>query len=84
MTDKGLVFGKDELDLSKLIEPKIESEMAFVLKDDLKGPVVTAWDVISATEGVMPALEIIDTRFDSWKIKITDTQCIICKNCCRR
>lgn len=73
MTDKGLLFGKEELDLSKLIEPRIEAEIVFVLKEDLKGPVVTAWDVISATEGVMPALEVVDTRFDSWKFKIFDT-----------
>lgn len=73
LTNRGLIIGKEELDLSTLIEPKIEPELVFILKDDLKGPVVTPWDVISATEGVMPALEIVDTRFDSWNFKIFDT-----------
>lgn len=73
LTDKGLLHGKEELDISTLIEPKIEPEIVFILKDDLKGPVVTSWDVIRATEGIMPALEIVDTRFDSWNFKIFDT-----------
>ena len=73
LTDKGLIYGKEELDLSTMIEPKIEAEIVFILKEDLKGPVVTPWDVISATQGIMPALEIVDTRFNSWNFKIYDT-----------
>lgn len=73
LTDRGLIYGKEEIDLSTLIDPKIEAEIVFVLKEDLKGPVVTPWDVIRATEGIMPALEIVDTRFNSWNFKIYDT-----------
>lgn len=73
LTDRGLVLNHNEIDISKLIEPKIEAEIVFVLKSDLTGPIVTPWDVINATEGIMPALEIVDTRYNSWNFKIFDT-----------
>ncbi len=73
LTDKGLLKTNQELDISNLNQPKIEAEIVFVLKEDLLGPVVTPWHVISATEGIMPALEVVDTRFNDWKIKIFDT-----------
>jgi len=59
--------------LSKLIAPKVEPEIAFVLKEDLQGPGVTIADVLRATAGIMPAIEIIDSRVKDWKIKIQDT-----------
>ena len=49
--------------MKSLIMPRIEAEIAFLLKDGLKGPGVTAASVLGATEGVMPAFEIIDRRF---------------------
>jgi len=61
------------LDLSTLIQPKAEAELAFVLKKDLVGPGITAMDVISATDYVVPCFEIVDSRIDDWKIKIQDT-----------
>jgi len=59
--------------MDQLIQPKIEAEIAFILKDELEGPGITVADVLRATEGVMPALEIIDSRIRDWKIKIQDT-----------
>ena len=56
-----------------MLQPKIEGEIAFVLKKDLKGPNVTAVDVIQATDYVLPALEIVDSRVQDWKIKLQDT-----------
>src|SRR4030042_1748746 len=55
-----------------LIQPRIEGELAFILKEDLKGPGVTLADVIRCSEGVIPALEIIDSRIADWKIKLPD------------
>ena len=49
--------------MKSLIMPRIEAEIAFLLKDDLKGPGVTVANVLGVTEGVMPAFEIIDRRF---------------------
>jgi len=46
----------------RFIQPRIEAEIAFVLKHPLKGENVTADDVIAATDYVLPAIEILDTR----------------------
>lgn len=59
--------------LDRFIQPKIEFEIAFVLKKDLKGPGVTIEDVFEATDYVVPAIEIIDSRIEDWKIKYEDT-----------
>jgi 2-oxopent-4-enoate/cis-2-oxohex-4-enoate hydratase len=63
----------EDLPLGGLIQPKAEAEVAFVLKRDLKGPGVTATDVIFATDYVAPCFEIVDSRITDWKIKIQDT-----------
>jgi 2-oxopent-4-enoate hydratase len=59
--------------LSGLIQPKIEVEIAFILKEDLIGPGVTAAEVLRCTLGVLPCFEVIDSRIKDWKIKIQDT-----------
>ena len=46
----------------RFIEPRIEAEIAFMMKRDLAGGDVTPADVIAATDHVAPALEILDTR----------------------
>ncbi|RTL48202.1 MAG: 2-oxopent-4-enoate hydratase [Rhodocyclaceae bacterium] len=63
----------DVIPLDTLIQPKAEAEVAFVLKEDLKGPGITAADVIRATDYVVPCFEIVDSRIKDWKIKIQDT-----------
>ncbi len=55
-----------------LIAPTVEPEIAFRLKSPLKGPGVTAEDVIAATDYVFPALEIVDSRIKDWRIKEAD------------
>lgn len=47
---------------TRFIQPRIEAEIAFVMKAPLKGPGVTVFDVLNATDYVTPALEILDTR----------------------
>jgi 2-oxo-hept-3-ene-1,7-dioate hydratase len=44
------------------IQPRIEAEIAFIMKVDLKGPSVSVDDVRRATQWVAPSLEILDTR----------------------
>ncbi|EKN66395.1 2-hydroxypenta-2,4-dienoate hydratase [Neobacillus bataviensis LMG 21833] len=56
-----------------MLQPKVEGEIAFILKKDLKGPNVTVLDVLQATDYVVPALEIVDSRIQDWKIKLPDT-----------
>lgn len=52
--------------------PRVELELAFILGAPLQGPGVTMLDVLRATEFVVPAIEIIDTRVDEPR-KIYDT-----------
>jgi 2-oxopent-4-enoate/cis-2-oxohex-4-enoate hydratase len=59
--------------MKRLLQPRVEGELAYVLKKDLKGPGVTVEDVIAATDYVLPCIEIIDSRVKDWKIKIQDT-----------
>lgn len=62
-----------EIDTKQMIYPRIEAEIAFILDKDLKGPNLTAVDVLAATKAVAPSFEIIDSRINDWKIKISDT-----------
>lgn len=57
----------------RLIAPRAEGEIAFVLKRALRGPGVTAAMVLAATDFVMPCFEIVDSRITEWRIKIQDT-----------
>ena len=69
-----MVFNEGEpIVASSMIAPKAEAEVAFILKNDLMGPGVTAADVLRATDCVVPCFEIVDSRIKDWKIKIQDT-----------
>lgn len=70
----GMVVAEGEMIRTvDLIQPRIEGEIAFILKENLQGPGVTLADVIRCSEGVIPALEVIDSRIMDWKIKLADT-----------
>jgi 2-keto-4-pentenoate hydratase len=58
---------------SDLIQPRIEAEIALVLDRDLGEPDVTVAELIRAVDFVVPALEIVDSRIENWKIAIGDT-----------
>ncbi|WP_408007798.1 2-keto-4-pentenoate hydratase [Pseudalkalibacillus sp. A8] len=62
-----------EIPADLVLQPKVEAEIAFVLRKDLHGPNVTASEVYEATAYVVPALEIVDSRVANWKIKLPDT-----------
>ena len=63
----------ESVNMAGLLQPRVEGEVAFVLKKALKGPGLTIADVIRATDFVLPCIEIIDSRVKDWKIKIQDT-----------
>lgn len=52
---------------------RIEVELAFKLKEELSGPNATIFDVLSVTEYVVPALEILDSRIEMDGRTIVDT-----------
>jgi 2-oxo-hept-3-ene-1,7-dioate hydratase len=65
MDDMFFEQGSD-LPFDRFIAPRVEVELAFVLGRSLKGPGVTLFDVLSATEYVTPAVEIIDARIEQF------------------
>jgi 2-oxopent-4-enoate/cis-2-oxohex-4-enoate hydratase len=73
LTDWMHVVGDIDVDAKALIAPRAEAEIAFILKDSLNGPGVTAADVLAATEWIAPCFEIVDSRIRDWKIGIVDT-----------
>jgi 2-keto-4-pentenoate hydratase len=58
---------------TKVIQPKAEAEVAFVLGADLIDPAATAKEVTEAIAHVVAAIEIVDSRIADWKITFADT-----------
>lgn len=73
LTDAMLVPDGTNVDITTLIQPKAEGEIAFSLKRDLVGPGVTAAEVLEATDYVTACFEIVDSRIRDWDIRIEDT-----------
>ena len=65
MDDMFFASGGD-IPIHRFIAPRIEVELAFILGKPLRGPGVTLFDVLSATDWVSPALEIIDARIEQF------------------
>lgn len=57
----------------RVMQPKVEAEIAFVLGRDLDGERLTVADIIGAVAYALPAIEIVGSRIDKWNIKLTDT-----------
>jgi len=57
----------------RLLQPRVEAEVAFVLARDLPDRPIIASDVLGATEYVVAAIEIVDSRIADWDISIVDT-----------
>jgi 2-keto-4-pentenoate hydratase len=69
-----LVHGDGEpVDLTGLLQPRVEAEVAFVLGSDLDLDAPTASDVLRATDHLLPAIEVVDSRVAGWDITIVDT-----------
>ncbi len=57
----------------RVMQPRLEGEIAFMLKSDLRGERITPERVMAATGYVCPALEICGSRIAGWNIRIEDT-----------
>ncbi|KIH70266.1 2-keto-4-pentenoate hydratase [Salinicoccus roseus] len=69
-----MIFESDvPVEAGRFIAPRVEFEIAFVLKKDIDGADATAESVRDAIDYVIPAAEIIDSRIRDWKIKFEDT-----------
>lgn len=70
ITDAMLVHDR-VVAMDRLIHPKLEPEIAFLLARDLTAG-MTAEDVLDATAAVMPCLEIVDSRFIDFQFQLED------------
>ena len=66
-----------DVPLSRFTEPRVEVELAFILGKQLQGPHCTQFDVLSATDYVVPAMEIIDSRIQRVDPETKGTRTIV-------
>lgn len=77
--DFGMLFADmalgdgDEVGLSRVMQPKVEAEVALVLERDLAAPDCSVADLIGATAYALPAIEIVGSRIRNWDIRLVDT-----------
>lgn len=77
--DSGMLFDDmdvplgEEIAFSRVLQPRIEAEIAFVMGRDLEGERLTTADVLSAVDCAVAALEIVGSRVAGWDISIHDT-----------
>ena len=60
------------LEAASLIQPRVEPEIAFLTGTELGGHHVTTPEVLAATAGVMPALDVLDSRFAGYRFTLPD------------
>jgi 2-keto-4-pentenoate hydratase len=60
-------------DAGRYCQPRVEPEVGFLLGADLPGEGCTEADALAATEAIAPALELIDSRIQDWRIALPDT-----------
>lgn len=69
-----MAYGDGEpMSLSRLIQPKVEAEIALVLERDLTHERHTFADIVSATAYALAAIEVVDSRIRNWDIRFVDT-----------
>ncbi|WP_455351332.1 2-keto-4-pentenoate hydratase [Streptomyces sp. SYSU K217416] len=73
LLDDMVQLSGSKLARSDFLAPRVEAEIAFRLGRDLKGPDISVETVRSAVSDVFLALEVIDTRFTSWRIALADS-----------
>ncbi|MBA0124268.1 2-keto-4-pentenoate hydratase [Haloechinothrix sp. YIM 98757] len=73
LLDDAVYADREAIPLAGFLQPRAEAEVAFVLGTDLDIPSPTVADVLRATEYLLPAIEIVDSRVAGWDIQIVDT-----------
>lgn len=73
LLDDMVVDEYDEVALDALVHPRVEAEIAFVMASDLAGPGVTTTRALTAIGGVVPAIEVVDSRIADWRVRLADT-----------
>lgn len=63
----------DEIPMARLIHPKVEAEIAFVVGRDLTTQQPSFGEFLSCLAYAVPALEIVDSAIEGWKLTLVDT-----------
>ena len=71
LTDGMLIDNNERIKLSDYIHPRVEPELAFLLKKSLSGKINLS-TAMQAVEAVAPAMEIIDSRYRNFKFSLED------------
>lgn len=71
LTDGMMFEDGDTISMADYVHPRVEPEIAFLLKQDLGWP-VTGMEAMAAVEAVAPAMEIIDSRYKAFKFDLGD------------
>lgn len=71
LTDAMLIEDGASTDFGRYVHPRVEPEIAFILKKELHGK-VTAAEALAAVEAIAPAIEIIDSRFTDFKFSLPE------------
>jgi 2-oxo-3-hexenedioate decarboxylase len=77
LTDSMQLSQNQKLNLKKFIHPRAEPEIAFLIKRDIS-QFVTIENIADYIEGVAPAIEIIDSRYENFKFSLED---VVADNC---
>jgi len=70
--DMEYLNGQD-VPMARLIQPKVEAEVAFIMGRDLAGESPTWSEFLACVAHVLPAIEIVDSAINDWKITLVDT-----------
>lgn len=69
-----MIFGDDEeIPVARLMQPKVEAEIALVLKRDLPAADAPLTELIQAVDFALPAIEVVGSRIAGWDIRFNDT-----------
>lgn len=77
LTDGMVVEEGAHFDLARYVHPRVEPEIAFLMKKPLSG-IVTPLQALGAVEAVAVAMEIIDSRYENFKFSLSD---VVADNC---
>jgi len=69
MCDYGACADGSEIEIDRFIAPRVEAEIAFVTNKEIAGPCHIG-TVLQATDFVMPAVEILDSRYENFKFDL--------------
>ena len=73
LIDDMFVANGDEVPIESLLQPRVVAEIAFLMTEDLAGAGVTTADALAAVGGVLPVIEIVDSRIADWRVQLADT-----------